>query len=126
MKNYDAYTINFAPNPPETLLTIGPDGKVIWRGKEVVGDAEFRAAMIDLSNHMCGPRPVQTFAATSKEFEQWYAENAFDYESSPIGSRDCGLQRKAWQEATSRQEEKSKADRQVLVKESIELATKLV
>jgi len=29
-------------------------------------------------------------------FEQWYAENAFDYVANPIGSRDCGLQRAAW------------------------------
>ena len=29
-------------------------------------------------------------------FEQWYAENAFDYVRDPIGSRDCGLQWKAW------------------------------
>ena len=33
---------------------------------------------------------------TNEEFEQWYVENAFDYVSNPIGSRDCGLQRKAW------------------------------
>jgi hypothetical protein len=31
-----------------------------------------------------------------KAFEQWYAENAFDYESAPIGSRDCDLQWRAW------------------------------
>ena len=29
-------------------------------------------------------------------FEQWYVENAFDYVANPIGSRDCGLQRAAW------------------------------
>ena len=32
-------------------------------------------------------------------FEKWYVENAFDYEQNPIGSRDCGLQWKAWQAA---------------------------
>ncbi|MPW17898.1 hypothetical protein GCT13_13360 [Paraburkholderia sp. CNPSo 3157] len=31
------------------------------------------------------------------EFEQWYVENAFDLERSPIGSRECGLQWRAWQ-----------------------------
>jgi hypothetical protein len=31
------------------------------------------------------------------EFEQWYIENAFEYERNPIGSRECGLQWKAWQ-----------------------------
>ena len=25
-------------------------------------------------------------------FEAWYAENAFDYAKTTIGSRDCGLQ----------------------------------
>lgn len=34
-----------------------------------------------------------------KAFEQWYTLNAFDYESAPIGSRDCELQWKAWQAA---------------------------
>jgi hypothetical protein len=32
-------------------------------------------------------------------FEQWYAENAFDFARDPIGSRDCGLMRKAWHAA---------------------------
>jgi len=36
------------------------------------------------------------------EFEQWYAENAFDFVKNPIGSRDCGLQWKAWQAAKCR------------------------
>lgn len=31
-----------------------------------------------------------------KEFEQWYATNAFNFERDPIGSRDCGLQWAAW------------------------------
>lgn len=30
-------------------------------------------------------------------FEAWYVENAFDYVENPIGSRECGLQYKAWQ-----------------------------
>lgn len=33
------------------------------------------------------------------KFEAWYVENAFDYPSNPIGSRECGLQWKAWQAA---------------------------
>lgn len=32
-----------------------------------------------------------------KDFEQWYATHAFDYVRDPIGSRECGLQWKAWQ-----------------------------
>ena len=36
-------------------------------------------------------------ALERKEFEQWYVENAFNFERDPIGSRDCGLQWSAWQ-----------------------------
>ena len=32
-------------------------------------------------------------------FEAWYVENAFDYGRNPLGSRECGLQWKAWQAA---------------------------
>lgn len=32
-------------------------------------------------------------------FEQWYADNAFDYVRDPVGSRECGLQRRAWHAA---------------------------
>lgn len=35
-----------------------------------------------------------------EKFEEWYAVNAFDYVSSPIGSRECDLQWKAWEAAT--------------------------
>jgi len=34
-----------------------------------------------------------------KVFEEWYASNATDYVVNPIGSRDCDLQWRAWQEA---------------------------
>lgn len=40
-----------------------------------------------------------------EEFEQWYVENTFDYPSNPIGSPDCGLQRKAWQAAQAAQQQ---------------------
>ena len=33
---------------------------------------------------------------TRAAFEQWYAENAFDYARHPVGSRDFGLQWTAW------------------------------
>jgi hypothetical protein len=32
-------------------------------------------------------------------FEQWYVENAPDFESNPIGTRQCWLMRKAWNAA---------------------------
>lgn len=36
------------------------------------------------------------------DFEQWYIENAFDFERNPIGSWECALQRKAWHGALER------------------------
>lgn len=36
--------------------------------------------------------------AERRAFEAWYAMNAFNYERDPIGSRDCGLQWKAYSE----------------------------
>lgn len=41
-----------------------------------------------------------------EEFEAWYVENAFDYVANPIGSRDCGLQWKAWQAASKAMQER--------------------
>lgn len=37
-----------------------------------------------------------TVTDAQTEFEDWYVQNAFDYAANPIGSRDCGLMRKAW------------------------------
>lgn len=34
-----------------------------------------------------------------KKFEQWYAENCFDFKENPIGSRQCDLQWAAWRAA---------------------------
>jgi hypothetical protein len=42
------------------------------------------------------PQRKLTDAQERQNFEQWYAENAFDYASNPIGSRECGLQWNAW------------------------------
>lgn len=40
-----------------------------------------------------------TRSESRKAFEQWYVTHAFDYESNPIGSRDCALQWDAWEAA---------------------------
>lgn len=37
-----------------------------------------------------------TEESMQEEFEQWYVENAFNYEANPIGSRECGLQREGY------------------------------
>lgn len=41
--------------------------------------------------------------AERARFEEWYVQNAFDYEANPIGSRDCALMRKAWNAALAAQ-----------------------
>lgn len=38
-------------------------------------------------------------------FEQWYVTNAFDYPANPLGSNECGLQRKAWHAAIAAHDE---------------------
>jgi len=63
------------------------------------------------------------------EFEQWYVENAFDYPNNPIGSRDCGLQRKAYYAAIAQERiesQKRKAELQERVNELEEAMDKIV
>jgi hypothetical protein len=36
------------------ILQIKPDGTVLWKGREVESDADFRAAMMEVHQHMCG------------------------------------------------------------------------
>ena len=52
------------------------------------------------------PLPPTKAEKERKEFEEWYSQNAFDYQSNPIGSRECGLQWKAWQAARKQKEAK--------------------
>mgnify|MGYP004351664545 FL=1 len=40
-----------------------------------------------------------TVTEAQAQFEDWYVQNAFDYAANPIGSRDCGLMRRAWHAA---------------------------
>ena len=46
-------------------------------------------------------------------FEQWYTETTFDLERSPLGSRDCYLQRRAWEAALAFQN-KASADKPMI------------
>ena len=41
----------FQPDSRE-VLKITADGKIFWNGREVEGDDEFRAAMVDLRNQL--------------------------------------------------------------------------
>ena len=48
--------------------------------------------------------PVESLGRNADErdpsvFEQWYVENAPDFEQNPIGTRQCWLMRKAWNAA---------------------------
>jgi hypothetical protein len=38
----------------QVILQIKPDGTVLWKGREVESDADFRAAMMEVHQHMCG------------------------------------------------------------------------
>lgn len=55
-----------------------------------------------------GGDPAMTEDKSRSDFEQWYVENAFDYVRDPIGSRECGLQWKAW--AASRSSSRDRAE----------------
>lgn len=41
----------------------------------------------------------KTVKDAQTQFEDWYVQNAYDYAANPIGSRDCGLMRRAWHAA---------------------------
>jgi hypothetical protein len=36
------------------ILEIKHDGTVLWKGREVESDADFRAAMMEVKRHLCG------------------------------------------------------------------------
>lgn len=40
-----------------------------------------------------------------EKFEEWYSQNAFDFQANPIGSRECALMWKAWSARSSIQPE---------------------
>lgn len=44
--------------------------------------------------------------AAREAFEAWYCVTAFDYATNPIGSRECGLQWKAYHAATERMQDR--------------------
>lgn len=49
-----------------------------------------------------------------EQFEQWYVTNAFDYERNPLGSRDCALQRAAYEAGYAA----ARAEAEALLRES--------
>lgn len=66
---------------------------------EVHGRTERQLVMQILALLAAAPEaPAQASAVDERAaFEAWYSQNAFNFERDPIGSRECGLQWKAWQ-----------------------------
>lgn len=75
------------------LLTKEEAGKIIDRAF----DPHFPKDENELNHaYLLKKYPFLDNTRERKEFEQWYACNAFDYEKNPVGSRECGLQWAAW------------------------------
>jgi len=52
---FDWHSILFCKtNTKDAFLEIKTDGTVIWKGRVVESDADFRAAMMEVHQHMCG------------------------------------------------------------------------
>lgn len=69
--------------PSEIIIRIEPDGRIFWRGREVVSDDEFKKAMIDLRDAICGkagtrkwvdPDRNRVFADHKTECGRWLPE----------------------------------------------------
>ena len=50
-----------ADDPLVEIIRIQNDGAILWKGREVESDAEFRSAMIDLKNALVSNNFVQTY-----------------------------------------------------------------
>jgi hypothetical protein len=74
---YPANSISFCRTDTKAVfLQINNDGTVIWKGRVVESDADFRAAMMEVHQHLCGsmngePATVRTALAN---FERLTAE----------------------------------------------------
>jgi hypothetical protein len=50
-----AHSLNFhGTDIDAVILEIKHDGTVLWKGREVESDADFRAAMMEVKRHLCG------------------------------------------------------------------------
>ncbi len=77
-----------------------------WGYVEVESDADFIGRKSGLSYEKrpfyLHPQPAELAEQqgdSRAQFEDWYVQNAFDYAANPIGSRNCGLMRRAWHAA---------------------------
>jgi hypothetical protein len=70
----------------------------ITRDEPGAGELAKMARLIEfLRPHLVALEAPRQNEAVS--FDDWYVEHAFDYEKHPLGSRECGLQREAWDAA---------------------------
>lgn len=60
-----AGSITFHTNGHTEVLRLTPEGDVVWRGRKVEGDDEFRAAMMDLRKVLV-PAPVNGFVGVER------------------------------------------------------------
>lgn len=44
--------LQFSASSGEAVITIKPDGVVLWRGREIETDQDFRSAMMDLAKEI--------------------------------------------------------------------------
>jgi hypothetical protein len=76
---FDWHSILFCKtNTKDAFLEIKTDGTVIWKGRVVESDADFRAAMMEVHQHMCGSAngKLATARAPLAEVERLRAEVA--------------------------------------------------
>lgn len=78
-RNEAVHTIQcFDPTHTE-VLRIQADGDVIWKGRKVESDADFKAAMIDLSKALQnGMRPAPLVRLTDDDVMDAYSESSLD------------------------------------------------
>ena len=63
----------------EPVLVVGADGKVTWNGREVVGDEEFKQAMMDLNAKLGGIIKTIQPAMSDAEIRKYFdSENGLE------------------------------------------------
>jgi hypothetical protein len=92
---YPANSISFCRTDTKAVfLQINTDGTVIWKGREVESDADFRAAMMEVHQHMCGSAngKLATARAPLAEVERLRAELAALKACDPLAEMWAALE----------------------------------
>jgi uncharacterized small protein (DUF1192 family) len=108
---FDWHSILFCKtNTKDAFLEIKTDGTVIWKGRVVESDADFRAAMMEVHQHMCGSvngelakaraalaeidRLRAELAQRTAERDEARREVCFDY--GPMAEALAAAKRRGW------------------------------